>query len=90
MWDSRELLHHGYRWLIGDGQSIRVWTDQWLKDEVNKRIQTLMVQGMEELRVCDLWMSGTREWDEGLLEIFFEPEDVDAILSITSIAEQIL
>ncbi|CAN1812050.1 Putative ribonuclease H protein At1g65750 [Linum perenne] len=39
-------------------------------------------EGLEELTVCDPWMPGTKEWDGGLLEELFEPEDVEAILSI--------
>ncbi|CAN1823283.1 Uncharacterized mitochondrial protein AtMg00310 [Linum perenne] len=48
----------------------------WLTPNTNQN------EGLEELTICDMWMPGTKEWDEDLLEELFEPEDVEAILSI--------
>lgn len=35
MWSSRSLLEMGTRWRIGDGKSVKVWKDAWMRALVN-------------------------------------------------------
>ena len=30
IWGAREIIEQGSRWLIGNGEKVRVWTDRWL------------------------------------------------------------
>ncbi|CAN1248831.1 Putative ribonuclease H protein At1g65750 [Linum perenne] len=48
-------------------------------------IQTPWSAEWANLRVCDLWMLETREWDVELLEHVFEQADVEAIISTTTL-----
>ncbi|CAN1189526.1 hypothetical protein LINPERHAP2_LOCUS39945 [Linum perenne] len=41
-----------------------------------------MVEGLEHLKVCDLFIPGLKEWDEELIEGIFEPRDAATILEI--------
>lgn len=37
IWSSRVIIERGFRWKIGDGHSINVWTEPWLRDTTNFR-----------------------------------------------------
>ncbi|KAJ8623634.1 hypothetical protein MRB53_032164 [Persea americana] len=71
---------------IGDGSNIRVLSEPWLLEDDNFILETSLVQGHEDLRVCDLWIPGYKERDIGLLTEFFCPRDVAAILRIPYLA----
>ncbi|CAN1814412.1 Putative ribonuclease H protein At1g65750 [Linum perenne] len=79
---TQSMLRNGFRWRIGDGKNISVWKDPWLKEDDRSYIVSPVVQDLENLRVADLWIPGTRSWDEELLEELFLPEDVAAIMRI--------
>ncbi|KAG7547784.1 Ribonuclease H domain [Arabidopsis suecica] len=56
----REVVAPGVNWVIGDGRTIRFWTDKWLH---NKPLQDSLVADLPvehtELRARDLWIHGT-------------------------------
>ncbi|CAN1321508.1 Putative ribonuclease H protein At1g65750 [Linum perenne] len=85
---TQSLLQQGIRWRVGNGNGIRVWSDPWLKEEDRRYVISPVRQGLEDLRVSELWIPGTRSWDEELLEELFLPDDVEAILRITPSTEQ--
>ena len=29
LWGTREIIQKGSRWLIGNGEKVRIWTDRW-------------------------------------------------------------
>ncbi|KAK6147935.1 hypothetical protein DH2020_018847 [Rehmannia glutinosa] len=64
------------------GQSINVWRDPWLRDQSNFWTTTQQVDGLEDLRVNDLFVPGSFEWDVGMIEEYFSERDVNQILSI--------
>ncbi|CAN0916241.1 Uncharacterized mitochondrial protein AtMg00310 [Linum grandiflorum] len=76
---TQAMIKRGYRWRLGDGNSIRVYLDLWLRDGDPTTIQSSALVGMEDLRVSDLLIPGLCEWDEGLLEELFQSRDVDCI-----------
>ncbi|CAN1241903.1 Putative ribonuclease H protein At1g65750 [Linum perenne] len=84
---TQSLLQQGYRWRIGNGRRIRVWSDPWLKEEGRRHVVSPVREGLEDLRVSNLWIPGTRSWDEELLEELFVPEDVEAILRILPLTD---
>ena len=69
----------GCRCRIGNGKSINVWQDFWLKDDTHLHLLTPIVEGLENLMVMDLFILRTREWDIELLQELSCPRDVQAI-----------
>ena len=69
----------GCRWRIGNGKSINVWQDFWLKDDTHLHLLTPIMEGLENLMVQDPFIPRTREWDIELLQELFCPKDVQAI-----------
>ncbi|CAN1729936.1 LINE-1 reverse transcriptase homolog [Linum perenne] len=85
---TQSLIRNGVRWRIGDGKNIRVWYDPWLKEEGRRHVISPIVQGLEDIRVADLWIPGTKSWDVELLEELFLPDDVTAILKLIPQADE--
>ncbi|CAN1219081.1 hypothetical protein LINPERPRIM_LOCUS1517 [Linum perenne] len=78
---AKEVIRNGSRWKIGDGTKICVWNEPWLAREGNRRINSIPTEDMRNLSVADLLIPGLQEWDEELLEITFDADDVQAILA---------
>jgi hypothetical protein len=76
-----ELLRCGAIYKIGDGESIRIWRDNWiprppsLKPSGSRRVCRLR-------RVSQLMSEGTNDWDEARIRQNFHPWDVEEILKI--------
>ncbi|CAN1796146.1 Putative ribonuclease H protein At1g65750, partial [Linum perenne] len=75
------VVEGGTRWKIGNGRSINVWTEPWLRDDVSFRISTPMIRGLEYLTVADLMIPGVLEWDEENIQDLFNERDATIILS---------
>ncbi|CAN1810998.1 Putative ribonuclease H protein At1g65750 [Linum perenne] len=79
---SQTVVHRGSRWRVGNGSNIRVWDDQWLRQDGNLSLITDRDDTLEGLKVCDLFIPGVLEWDCEMIEALFEPRDALAILNI--------
>ena len=79
IWSAQSILKMGCRWCIGNGKSINVWQDSWLKGDTHLHLITLIVEGLENLMVQDLFIPRTQEWVIELLQELFCPRDVQAI-----------
>ena len=76
------MLKQGIRWRIGNDTHINVWTVPWLRDDRNFWVQTTQSAELEGLRVGDLMILGTLEWDVDMLEELFVARDVAEIKCI--------
>ncbi|KAL0358467.1 UNVERIFIED_CONTAM: putative mitochondrial protein [Sesamum angustifolium] len=72
----------GIRWRVGDGQSIRVWSDPWLPRPSTFLPITTRSLFLPDLRVSDLLDSENGRWHKELIEGLFCPEDATLIQSI--------
>ena len=79
IWSSQGIFSQGCRWHIGDGNSINIWQDAWLKNDDGLKLTTPIIEGLENLQVYELFIPGSHEWDIELLEELFYPKDVVAI-----------
>ena len=82
IWSSQAILLKGSRWRIGDGCSIDVWNNPWLRDAENFKVETPIIHDLAHLKVHDLWIHGCKEWGVELLREIFSPRDAQAITSI--------
>jgi hypothetical protein len=78
---GRELLKEGLIWRIGDGQKVRVWSDNWIPRESMKRPLGHHPNKEVEM-VSELLLDNGAGWDEAkLCDTFFEA-DVEDIQKI--------
>ncbi|KAL8127458.1 hypothetical protein AgCh_014390 [Apium graveolens] len=81
IWEAEEEMKKGLRWVVGDGKSIRVVHDRWLRTKNDYCVNINEVRGdASSLKVCDLFQENKKEWDLSKLRSYFSSEDVDAIL----------
>ena len=59
IWSAQSILGRGCRWHIRDGSSVSVWQDPWLKDDTNMHLTTSTMEGLENLKVQDLFIPGS-------------------------------
>ncbi|CAN1178180.1 Putative ribonuclease H protein At1g65750 [Linum perenne] len=79
---SQEVVRRGSRWRLGNGEKVRVWGEQWLRDDENLEVITVPNIQLEGLRVCDLILPGTLDWDVQKLYNLFEERDCREIVNI--------
>jgi hypothetical protein len=56
---SHVLVKGGQRWRVGNGKSIPIWKDPWLRTDGNSYISTSVVQGTEHWKVADMMVTIT-------------------------------
>lgn len=82
LWQAKESLKQGYRWVVGDGRSINVSTDAWLRGKDDHRIDVQYLNSVSGLKVCDLFVPGKNEWDDTKVHNLFSSSDANHILAI--------
>ncbi|CAN1332707.1 Putative ribonuclease H protein At1g65750 [Linum perenne] len=82
IWKAQGIVRRGFRWRIGDGSSIRVWEDPWINNDSSRFVTSIPDAEMADLRVNDLWIPGTKQWDIELLDELFNDQDAKAISEI--------
>lgn len=79
---SRSAILKGAIRQVGDGSTIKVWHDRWIPDKGIYRVETPMVMGNEDMKVCDLFVAGEIMWDREKILGLFMAKDANLILSI--------
>ncbi|XP_024013803.1 uncharacterized protein LOC112087890 [Eutrema salsugineum] len=82
---GRDLLERGLRLMVGNGASIRVWTDLWIEDgDYRAPLRKNSLVDLE-LKVEDLIDHRRKWWDRDKLEEHFLQRDIDLIIKIKPI-----
>ncbi|GAU20068.1 hypothetical protein TSUD_381600 [Trifolium subterraneum] len=76
------LLTLGYRWKIGDGSNINVWTDPWIGSRTNMCPSTAPNGNYVDLHVSHLFDSALNTWNYTLLNTVFNTQDIADICKI--------
>lgn len=79
---ARWVVDKGTRWLVGNGESINVWTSPWIPRPRGFRVVTTSGSDNASLKVSHVINNLSREWNKELLYETFLPIDVELILSI--------
>lgn len=76
------IVNEGYIWQVGDGKSIRVWKDKWIKREGPSMVQSPRSHLSEDAMVNDLIDRQGGWWNIQLLKDNFKEAEVEEILQI--------
>ena len=79
---AQKIVQQGYRWQVGNGTSISVWTDKWLPTSSTFCITSHPHALPTDLRVSSLIDQETRQWRIGFIKENFPPQEAQTILSI--------
>ena len=75
------LLIRGIVWRVGDGESIKVWTDPWIPRGSTRRVISQRGNNLIT-KVVELIDPSTNSWDMELVQQTFMPDDANIILQI--------
>ena len=64
---ARTVIASRSRWRIDNGESVNVWIDPWIIDILTFTPTTLVIDGLEDLRVSTLCFNGLPSWNIGLV-----------------------
>ena len=82
MWGVKSLLLEGLGWRVGNGRSIDVRRNKWIKVDGHFSSLKLIHNDMANFMVGDLIHHDDMVWDIGKVRNLFEHNTVKAILSI--------
>ena len=74
------LLREGLIYRVGDGTSIKIWSDPWLSRE-GVTTPTTQRRGCLQTRVCELVDPDTQTWDERLVRDIFREDEARIVLA---------
>jgi hypothetical protein len=76
-----DLLKKGIIWRVVDGSSINIWRNNWIPRDSGLRISAK--KNITRIKwVSELFMSGSRSWDENLIRHLFYSHDAEEILKL--------
>ncbi|XP_048629759.1 uncharacterized protein LOC125601745 [Brassica napus] len=78
---GRDLLAKNLGWIVGNGDSIKVWNDAWLTLDSPCRPMGPATRESAELTVKDLILEETGEWNRGLIQTIL-PFEEERILNL--------
>lgn len=67
--------------MLGDGQSINISTDRWLRGKLDFCIDHHNRVVNRNLKVCDFSLENKKEWDVSKVRLNFNQSDADAIIN---------
>ena len=64
---GREVIWRGAKWRVGNGESIKLWGDQWLPSLTHTSLQGPLVAEIQDATVSSLIIPATRSWNSSIL-----------------------
>ncbi|CAN1338561.1 hypothetical protein LINPERPRIM_LOCUS38107 [Linum perenne] len=71
---AQNVMRDGFKWRLEDGSLINIWSEPWLRDDVNCFVETTPSLQLCELTVQDLVVPNLKIWGEDLIYQIFFPE----------------
>jgi hypothetical protein len=90
IWKARQVLMYGCRWRIGNGASINIMSQPWLRERNEAWILSPQAQGVYNLNVSDLMIPNMRMWDRDKIESLFSLHIANRIVEtpLTNVVEE--
>jgi hypothetical protein len=82
IWKSRQVLLYGCRWCIGDGSSIKVMGDPWLRELDGRWVTSPQNQGVHNLYLQHLMLPNSKQWDVVKIKSLFSDQEAKKILAV--------
>jgi hypothetical protein len=82
LWMCREVLGKGCRWVVGDGRSVRVMADPWVRGGESWWVSSPQKEEVYDMTVNQLLVEGEKRWDVQKVKYLFNDEMVEKILSM--------
>jgi hypothetical protein len=79
---GRVLLKEGVRWGVGNGDSIKIQTDNWIPCVPSVSIRPL-VPLVDNQKVNTVFRDGSQSWDADVIHTIFPEEVASKILQIS-------
>lgn len=80
VWEAKDLMKAGARWLIGSGQDIDILNQSWLANDRNPYVSTVS-QSLEHNKVAGLMHMDHKAWDHEIIEDLFNNRGQQCIKS---------
>lgn len=82
LWQAKEALKKGFKWVLGNGEEIRIFDDPWIRGKEHFMADNTYAGTSREMKVCELFIPGEKEWDNIKVNNLFTIVDAKAILAI--------
>jgi hypothetical protein len=80
IWNAKFVIQGGYKWSIGNGDTIKVWEQNWLKEGMSLPLSTDTYNLQNHVTVKDLLMPNSKKWNYEVLCSMFEANTVSTIM----------
>ena len=80
--EAKEALHKGFKWVLGNGQDINIFSDQWLRGKNDLCVENHHVNSSRTDKVCEYFRPNIRKWDVNKVQQTFHEDDVRCILQV--------
>lgn len=82
IWEAKENFKNGFRWVLGDGRSIKIHTDNWLRGTADNRVGHNIAASINPSeKVREYFNDDGLTWDDVKVRSIFNEGDCSAILA---------
>lgn len=80
--EVKEELYRGFKWVLVDGRSIKIVSDQWLRGKTYYMVDSDYVSSPRNEKVCEFFRPNSKQWDEVKIAQTFHAGDASCILNM--------
>lgn len=80
IWEAKEILKKGFRWVLGNGEEIRVFKDPWLKGKSNFCVEYNHLNIVRNDKACQYFRPNSKDWDVQKVQHDFHSNDIEFVL----------
>lgn len=76
IWEAKETLYKGFRWVLDNGKAIRIFKDQWLRGKIDSCVEDLHMNNISDEKVCQFICPNSKDWDVHKVQHNFLKDDI--------------